>query len=512
MFKPHVAITIKSPVVLPQRGCLNKFVRDEEGSLIILTLLLLVVMLVLGGMAVDFMRFESRRAMLQSVSDRAVLAAANLDQSLEAEQVVEDYFEKSGFGGSIVGKPFVSDSGGSRFVSVNADLDIDTFYLRMIGIDTLTASAASSAVEGVGDVEVSLVLDISYSMRQMVSGLDKTRIQLLREAATAFVDELLLPEYENQISMSLVSYSQQVNVGQGIFDALRTTPDSITEDGLLIDSSDPDFDDPALGEIVTNTSLCVDLEPEDYETTTFDTDRTYDQVERFQALLSTGPTIDRPVCPQEDFQAIIPLTQDRERLKRAINQFVPAGYTSIDLGMKWGVTLLDPSVRTLMSTVPDVAPIFAGNRPADYVSAGDGPDALKFVVLMTDGENWAWRRLNTEYYNDFFWRKTFGTYGFDYWRNNVNDHPDGNRPSLQAVSDIRQTDAQKDGLLQNICNAAKDQGITVFTIAMGAEENGEDQMRQCASSANHYFETEGDTIVPIFKSIARQIRALRLTQ
>ena len=55
---------------------LRAFGRDEDGEIIILTLILLVVMLVVGGMGVDFMRFEARRVVLQSVSDRAVLAAA----------------------------------------------------------------------------------------------------------------------------------------------------------------------------------------------------------------------------------------------------------------------------------------------------------------------------------------------------------------------------------------------------------------------------------------------------
>ena len=56
---------------------LKQFGRDEDGSIIVLTLLLLFGMLIVGGMAVDFMRYESRRAQLQSVSDRAVLAAAD---------------------------------------------------------------------------------------------------------------------------------------------------------------------------------------------------------------------------------------------------------------------------------------------------------------------------------------------------------------------------------------------------------------------------------------------------
>ena len=120
---------------------LRTFIRDEDGSIILLTLLLLIVMLVIGGMAVDFMRYESRRATLQSVADRAVLAAANLNQDLDAEEVVRDYFNKAGYGEQIIGRPRVFEDNGTRSVAVDASLDINTFYLRLIGLDTLSVQA-----------------------------------------------------------------------------------------------------------------------------------------------------------------------------------------------------------------------------------------------------------------------------------------------------------------------------------------------------------------------------------
>ncbi|MFT5631700.1 MAG: Flp pilus assembly protein TadG, partial [Gammaproteobacteria bacterium] len=100
--------TIKTRDVIAAR--LRRFGRDESGVMIVLTMLFLVLMMIMGGMAVDFMRFESRRTMLQSVSDRAVLAAADLDQDKVAAEVVIDYFEKAGFGGTIIGEPDVIDT------------------------------------------------------------------------------------------------------------------------------------------------------------------------------------------------------------------------------------------------------------------------------------------------------------------------------------------------------------------------------------------------------------------
>jgi Flp pilus assembly protein TadG len=174
---------------------LRAFGRDEDGSIIILTILLLIIMLVLGGMAVDFMRYEARRAALQSVSDRAVLAAANLNQTVNSRAVVEDYFAKAGFTSAIVGTPTVVDGGNSRTVSVTSQVDVNTFYLRLIGIDTLQAPARSSATEGVGKVEISLVLDVSGSMRWGGSRGEAAggRFLDMRDAAIAFADKVLDP-------------------------------------------------------------------------------------------------------------------------------------------------------------------------------------------------------------------------------------------------------------------------------------------------------------------------------
>lgn len=489
---------------------LRAFGRSEDGSVIILTILLLITMLVLGGMAVDFMRFEARRATLQSVSDRAVLAAASLSQELDSKLVVEDYFAKAGFGDAIVGEPIVSNMAGTRAVRVQSQLDINTFYLRLVGIDQLDVPAQSAAVEGTGNVEVSLVLDISGSMASGVSGTGKTRMQLLREAASRFVDTLLKPEYEDQISMSLVSYSQHVSAGDGIFNALNTTRTTLGPAGW-VDTSDLDADGTLGGVAVyTNPSRCIDFLPSEFSTTTFDVDRTYQQVERLEFYGNRNAnTIIRPLCPQESFEGIIPLTQNPTVLKQAINQFVPTTFTSIHLGMKWGVSLLDPSMRDLLAGVPGVDPVFAGVRPMDFSSSSNAVNTVKYVVLMTDGENVAGRRLRPEAMDRFDIVPGLGQVTFERWRQN-SPLPWWEK-RLGDLTYEPYSAAQNNIWMQQICTAAKQQNMIIFTIAMGAPAGGEAQMRACASSPAHYFETEGGALNDIFDAIARQITDLRLS-
>ena len=498
---------------------LRQIGRDEEGGVTGLTILLLVVMLVMGGMAADFMRFESRRVVLQNVSDRAVLAAAELDQRVDSKEVVLGYFRSENLEDAIVGEPVVNDKPGDRSVRVESQLDLNTLYLRLIGIDELSAPALSAAIEGTGNIEISMVLDITGSMGTTVTqetGTTGTRMSLLRTAATNFVTELLIPEYRDEISISLVTYSANVSAGEGIYRALNTTPDTILADDTLIDTSDvpaleeadPSYDIEAL-DPDTNQSRCIEFAPADFATTTFDTQRQYQQSARLDHS-NTANQFTKPRCPEEDFQGIVPLTQDPGLLTATIAQLEPTLTTSIHLGMKWGVSLVDPSMRNLLAGVEGVDPAFAGTRPAEYTDNNAAIDTKNYVILMTDGQNVRGRRIKDEYYDDPYWRRAFTNHPYYHWSWYVNDHPQGESPSLNDVTEYPNSAAQQDTWLQQTCNAARDAGIVVFTISMGAPEAGARQMRQCAYTESYFFDAEDEAIEDVFSSIAKQITDLRL--
>ena len=67
-------------------------------------------------------------------------------------------------------------------------------------------------------------------------------------------------------------------------------------------------------------------------------------------------------------------------------------------------------------------------------------------------------------------------------------------------------------MLGNICDAAKDQGIVVWSIGFEVTNHSAGVMEDCASSASHFFRVEGVEISDAFESIAKQINQLRLTQ
>lgn len=493
--KPHVRPN--RPFV---RKLLRQFGRDEDGSMIVFSLFLIVVMLILGGMSVDFMRFESRRAMLQGVADRAALAAANLQNTKNANDVVVDYFAKAGLSEYLDGDPIVLQNANYRSVQVNAKMDLNTYFLKLVDIDQLQASGVSRAVEGVGEVEISLVLDISGSMGFETlnadgSGTGETKMQKLREAATAFVTTVLAPEYQDKISVSLIPYSQHVNAGPTLFNRLSTVHRH-------------DF------------SHCIEFPDTEFSTTALNTSLIYEQGQnvQFNPLIVSGKYSNdttEPVCPRYWFERITHVSQNIGVLTNQIAALEPRAGTSIFLGLKWGVALLDPSMRSVIAAGLDSA--FTG-RPVAYATPTSPNRTEKVIVLMTDGENQWSDYMRPEYYDTPSEYAHWNDFNWPYYRyNHLNSGSSVNAtwsytrytaPGYPGFG----TGTDGDVLLDNLCTAAKAQGITIFTIAFEATTHGAETMAKCASSPSHFFNSSGGELKAIFEAIAGQITELRLTQ
>jgi Flp pilus assembly protein TadG len=496
------------------KSLMVRFARDEQGGITIMGILLLISMLVVGGMAVDFMMFEARRATLQGVTDRSVLAAAKLGQDFEtdaeakahATSVVLDYFAIAGQTANLNGAPKIEVSGQSRSVTVNADLGVGTNYLRLIGIDRLETDVTSAAIEGTSDIEISLVLDTSGSMSTVDSGQTKSRMDFLQEAATDFVTTLLDPEYEDQISISLVTYSEHVNLGDDIYDA--------------INAENPRSVDLSTGAEFNNPSRCVDIPDGEFSNTEWDNSITYNQVEHYDPWgNSTIPGPIRTICPMASANAIIPLSQTPLELNTAINSLAPYTNTSIHSGVKWGITMLDPSFRPILGTISTIDPAFRGIRPTNFPAPENALDTVKYVVLMTDGDNVAGYRLRSSGYDSVLKRTYWANSSYNYWNSDRAASP---FPSY-TFETTGKSAGQKDTLMQSICTAARNKGIVIYAISLreaALDANGDpiltsgaEQMQKCASSVeNHFFETSAAEVSSVFERIASQITDLRLNQ
>lgn len=364
----------------------RRFARDEDGGLIWFALILGIGMVLIGGMAVDMMRFERTRVALQQTIDRATLAAASLDQPLDAEDVVIDYFAKAGLADKLES---VSLDEGLNFKTVTAEASAlsPNYFMDFLGYDQFVAPAHSVAEQRITNVEVVLVLDISGSMA------GNNKLTNLKKAATGFVDLILERDVEDRISIGIVPYNAHVNLG----------PDLMSKYQVTHTHNYPD-------------SFCIDL-PEGAGTTTFTNlviprDVDYPQAPFADALSSTSGVnyyVELQGPQKNNNNNLYPLVRcqpnaatyvrlpnnDPVVLKQQINALVANGNTSIDLGFRWGVSMIDPSFRDIISEevqagrVPEA---FAG-RPFAY----DDDDSIKVIVLMTDGEHVTSEYFQTAY-------------------------------------------------------------------------------------------------------------------
>ena len=461
------------------------FARREDGALVIFSLFLLAAMLLMTGLAVDVLRSEVARTKLQNTLDRAVLAAADLDQTLDPEAVVEDYFDKIGL------RDYLSDvdvDGGLNYRTVTAEANValQTLFLRQVGITEIDTPAVGTANETVRNVEISMVLDISGSMRF------DDRITPLRAAAKEFVDMTLLGDRAEGTTISIVPYAGQVNPGPGLFSLIGGDRDH-------------------------NHSSCVFVEEDDFDHTGLP-EESERQVPHFMNWTIAASYMDWGWCPSDDAR-IQPHSNNALALKDFITNMRLHDGTGTHIGMKWGVAMLDPTTRDALDTLRTVGqvPESTENRPLDWNAA----NSAKFIVLMTDGN------ITEQVEPKFTGLRDIDDDDDDNEANDADsidgiDHDLLN--SVQALNDQRDTEGRKNTYKKTVsqrnrnlqsfyamCNAAKAKGVVIYTIAFEANANATEEMRNCASTTANFFEVDQLEIGAAFNSIARQINQLRLT-
>lgn len=443
------------------------YAKAEDGVMLALVMSILLIMMIVAGFGVEVMRTEMERTRIQQVIDTSTLAAAHKDNELLPKDVVMDYFAKANLASYISRDDITVDTSQGTSVTVKLKADVKTPFLKPLGFEKFTVPVQGRAEQAMGDSEVSLVLDISGSMS------DNNRMTRLHTAAKEFIDTVLPAEAVNHVSVNLVPYTGDVNAGYEIFSRMNVRQ-------------------------LHNYSYCVKFKATDFDTTAIDPADHYLQAPYFKHY-DYWPV---PPCPTNSYERITPVSQNATALKTQIGQLQGSEQTSIHLGMKWGVGLLDPAFRPVINSMVDASLVDEAfrDRPAPLNGM-----ALKVVVLMTDGQN-------TE-------TKTIKEFAYDtpdmryYWATNaINIFEDDADYSLQnEFFEVAYSASYGDLLLQNICTAAKNENILIYTIGFEINDHAATQMENCASSASHFYRVEGVQISEAFKSIARNLKQLRLT-
>jgi Flp pilus assembly protein TadG len=474
------------------------FRRQEEGSMTIFACFMIFCMIMFCGIAVDSMRHEMERSHLQSVADRAVLAATALNQPLEPEAVVNDYFQKSGIR-DFVSNIEVSQGLSFRTVTVNASTTMTTQFMDYFGVETLNVPALATAEERVPNVEISLVLDISGSMRF------SNRMNDLRPAANEFLDIVLAEDAAQQTSVTLVPYAGQTNPGPFMFDRLNGQrypalaldeadggiAENLSHGDLPVDAQGGVGSDQNTRYVYPNVSSCLDVGTDGFSSAQLPSGMLYPQTAHFMNWTIASDVMDWGWCPQ-DQTSIQYMSNDRAGLNNLINSMRMHDGTGTHYAMKWAVSMLDPSSQddvTALANAGLASSDFIG-RPAAYSDT----TTQKYIVLMTDGQ------ITEQVRPD-------DTMDTENPTQELNDGRSGERGTITSAS------TNVDSFFQQ-CDLAKSRSprpIIIYTIAFEAPGTPEQQMRDCASSPSHFFKADGDNISDVFEAIAYQIRQLRLT-
>ncbi len=377
------------------RAGIARFSADRSGNVAIVFGLMLVVLMLAIGAAIDVGRWLHARDQTLAAIDSAVLAGArylqtNSDDMDGALAAAQKYYAKNVKSrlpvkdDSITFK--VGDDGESMTASGTAH--ISTPFLQFATIDKLpliseSTAEFSKAGRKIGEnLEISVMLDVTGSMAGQ-------KLEDLKDAAKDLVD-IIVKAGDKDVStkIALVPFSEDVRLpktsslnkarGNNLPDAKSVT----TWFGL--GSHTPP---PTICRIASWSGRAsqkyTDAEPKSGQYVMAHYTENYTRAAPAAVMLGYGGGWGaggkkEGKCTIPEDSAIQPLTDDADELKSKISSLTAQGGTAGHIGTAWAWYTLSPNWDALWS---------AQNRPVEY----DTPNYQKIAILMTDGE------YNTQY-------------------------------------------------------------------------------------------------------------------
>ncbi len=188
------------------RHIVRRLVRDPRGNFAIWAALAMLPLTLGAGMALDYGQLSNRRAELQNALDSASLAIAREGKTIsdqEASEIARSYLAAN----FAVDHTGVAVQRSDEAVTVSARVREKLTFAGVIGYDTATVSAASTAAIAYTKYEIALVLDTTGSMRG-------GKLASLQNAVIGLVDTMSqqIAEDEN-LKFAVVPFANFVNVG-----------------------------------------------------------------------------------------------------------------------------------------------------------------------------------------------------------------------------------------------------------------------------------------------------------
>ncbi len=433
------------------QNLVSRFRRDVRGGIALMTGLTFPVIFLAAGGAVDYARTITDNQQAQKVLDSVVLTLTKLDpDEVNLGQEGRRLFARAiRNSGLRVGRSDVRFRFTRMRIEGSATIGHETTFLRMIGVDMLDSTVSAAAVPpGTSKIEIALVLDVSGSMGNDLNG--STRIAEMISSVNGMFDTLEESlEMGTELSVAVVPYSSSVN--------LSDYRNALENFSIGRGTPKPATDDVWAAERLVasngNSYIINDSGP---------------QGRRIPLLVEDEMRKSRP------YARLAPLDDDIDTVRSKVNSLVADGWTAGHIGMAWGLYTLSPKWKN-----------FWPQPPAKH------NDAKKIIVMLSDGQ------LNTTFNIgdslDSFVNEDLSIRKFDRLHHQTNN-------ALEA-----------DAYFQDVCEFTRDEGITIFTVALNLSPVSEAKMRNCAEPTGKLFSaSSASDLKNAFESIARAIGERRL--
>jgi len=328
----------------------RRFHRNDRGAVAIIFALAIIPLMVFGGMAVDLSQAYLVKSRLSHSLDAAALAVGSMRATNSDSTYLEAQFSSfvsANYASTDIGAThdltFV-DNGG--IISVTGKATVDTVFMAIVGINSLTVSASSEIIVETNGLELALVLDNTGSMGSNGKMTD------MKTAAL----ELISIVFGNEtaptlLKVALVPFDNTVNIGTAMT-------------SYVTDPTAFDWNGSSWGGCVMARAYPADVQ---------DTSVAADGL--WTPFWNAQKSDRNRYCPRP----ITPLTNNRTTLESEISAMSSLGSTHINVGAAWGWRALSPE-----------APFTEGASYAD-------PDWNKAAIILTDGDN----RMIDNYYSAY---------------------------------------------------------------------------------------------------------------
>ena len=209
-------------------GSIRKFIADRGGAFAIQFALMVVPLTVCTGLAVDGGRVFLARYELAQALDAAALAVGSAAGTQTQLQTLATTYVNANFKGAHQGPIDVTLAPNAAGVVVTLDgsVTINTFFMPLVGRESVTVTAKSEVRRGGNSIEVALALDITGSMGEDdAAGVPK--IDALEDAAIDLINTIVAlpanqpPNSQFWSRVGIAPWSNNVYVGSTLAPTLR---------------------------------------------------------------------------------------------------------------------------------------------------------------------------------------------------------------------------------------------------------------------------------------------------